>query len=537
MRKEPIKLLTSDYKVAAVATVIVIIGVCMRVYGLGSQGLHCEELFTIPAATGQHYVYLKSETALRMDSFPTTRQEYTSLVTPRTDRGLGDVTNVLRQNVHMPFYFYFMYYWVKAFGVSEVSLRIPSVIFGSLAVLMMFLLARELVNPFTSLIATVFVALMPEQIFYSQEARMYSLLVLLVISSTYLVFVARRRQLSTSILFLYSIVSLIGLYTHYVYLFCFAFQALFIWIDALSQKEKRIPWKWLIFQALITTAVLPWLLIALTQKQASPEMLAWARADPTLQSVVTSIGTSLTRVIAIPELKAGWLTAVVAYLLLALGMLRLHSKKNVLLLCGLWVTAIVVGIVFIDLALGTKAIGVTRYWLVITPALYLLMASGLDKLRSIQLGHEHVVPAVSVGVVILLLTLGAFWTASGSLRPKPDRYRELAQVIQNYTVSQRKEAIFTEGSNAIALALGYYSRRNINVLRAAYVMDQLKTKSIGEVFDGSDIWLIASGESGAKVFLESKGYRMVNQPVQFGHIQLYAFKAPQGGDSQETKTK
>ncbi len=59
-------------------------------------------------------------------------------------------------------------------------------------------------------------------------------------------------------------------------------------------------------------------------------------------------------------------------------------------------------------------------------------------------------------------------------------------------------------------------------------MDKLKTQSIGEVFHGSDIWLVASVESGAKVFLEGNGYRLVNQPVKFVHILLYAYEAPRG---------
>ncbi len=157
MRTQPANPLLAKYTVPTLGILIVVVGLLVRLYGLDAQGLHCEKLFTIPGAKGQHYVYLKSETALRLESFPTTRQEFTSLVTPRSDRGLREVIEILKQNVHMPLYFYFMHYWIKFFGVSEWSLRLPSVILGTLAILMMFLLARELVSPFSSLMASLFV--------------------------------------------------------------------------------------------------------------------------------------------------------------------------------------------------------------------------------------------------------------------------------------------------------------------------------------------------------------------------------------------
>lgn len=240
--------------------------------------------------------------------------------------------------------------------------------------------------------------------------------------------------------------------------------------------------------------------------------------------------------ISVSEIHLGWLTVLVACILVLLGILWLRPQRSVLLLLSLWVAVPIAGITFLDVVLGTKAIGVNRYWMVLTPALYLLLASGLEKLNSIRVKHHRLLFVATVSVVVLFLFVVSVWTARGSLRPKPDRYRELTRVIDNYTIAQRKTAVFTEGSNAIALALGYYSCHETKVFRAAYVMDKLKTQSIGEVFEGSDIWLVDSGESGAKVFLERNGYRLVNQPVMFGHILLYAYEAP-GTVAPEDKTK
>lgn len=528
--------LLSKHGVKALAGAVLLLGLFVRFYGLERQGLHCEELFTIPAATGQHYVYLKSQDALKLDSFPRSRLEFTTLVTPKPEHGLREVTGVLRRNVHMPLYFYFMHYWIGLTGVSEWWLRFPSVVFGALAVLMMFLLGKELLGPFVGLAGALLVALMPEQIFYAQEARMYSLLVLLVTSSTYVLALALKRPRSAPLYVLYAALSIAGLYTHYGYVFCFAFQTLFVWAEAFGRGERKPPWRWLITQGCVAASIAPWLVVGLSQRQASPEMLAWARADSSPESVLSAIALSMTRVIAVPEISFGWLSVAAAYALLTLGVVALRPRRRVLLLLCLWVIVPVAGITLLDVAFGTEAVGVVRYWMVVTPALYLLIAAGLHRLVLMPQLNHRLARAGVVGVVGLLLCAAAFRTASGELRSKPDRYQELARVIDNYSLGQGGDAVFTEGSNAIALALGYYSRRDIRVLRAAYVMEKLKGQSIGEVFEGANIWLVASGDSQAKVFLERSGYRLVNQPVRFGHIVLYGYAAPAGGPAQRPAT-
>lgn len=510
----------------ALACGVLLLALFVRLYGLERQGLHCEELFTIPAATGQHYVYLKSQTALKLDSFPQSRRDFTALVTPKPENGLREVTEVLSRNVHMPLYFYFMHYWVGLTGVSEWWLRLPSVVFGTLAVLMMFLLGRELVGPFVGVAGALLLALMPEQVFYAQEARMYSLLVLLVTSSTYVLALARKRPADVRRVVLYAALSVAGLYTHYVYFFCFAFQTLFLWAEAFRANERMPPRRWLVAQACVAASVTPWLLVGLSQRRASPEMLAWARAEPSPGAVIGSITYSLSRVIAVPEVAFGWLTVAAACSLLGIGVVALRARGAVWSLLCLWVAVPVGGVMVLDVALGTKAVGVVRYWMVVTPALYLFIAAGMHRLIHLPPLDRHPARVAVLGACVTCLCAAALMTAKGEIRGKPDRYRELAQVIDTYKLGDGRDAVFTEGSNAIAVALGYYGRGDIKVLRAAYVMEKLKGQGPNEVFEGSNIWLVVSGDSQAKAFLEQNGYRLVNRPVRFGHITLYGFAAP-----------
>jgi uncharacterized membrane protein len=80
-------------------------------------------------------------------------------------------------DTHPPLYLALLWAWVRAFGLSELSVRFPSVIIGVLSVPLAYLLARRLKFSNTvALVGATLAAVAPIQIHYSQEARMYALL-------------------------------------------------------------------------------------------------------------------------------------------------------------------------------------------------------------------------------------------------------------------------------------------------------------------------------------------------------------------------
>jgi uncharacterized membrane protein len=68
----------------------------------------------------------------------------------------------------------FLYYWVKIFGNSEVALRFPFVIAGTLSILFTYLFSRRWFNANAALLAAAFVAFLPFPVIYSQIARPYA---------------------------------------------------------------------------------------------------------------------------------------------------------------------------------------------------------------------------------------------------------------------------------------------------------------------------------------------------------------------------
>ncbi len=65
-------------------------------------------------------------------------------------------------------------HWVLGFGSSEFLVRLPFALVSILDVAALYLVARELVDRRTSLLAALFLALLPIHVWYAQEARWYA---------------------------------------------------------------------------------------------------------------------------------------------------------------------------------------------------------------------------------------------------------------------------------------------------------------------------------------------------------------------------
>jgi mannosyltransferase len=76
---------------------------------------------------------------------------------------------------HPPGYFALLWVWERIGGTSEVWVRIPSVALGLGAVFITYLLGKEIFSKKIGLIAALLLAIAPLHVYYSQEARMYSL--------------------------------------------------------------------------------------------------------------------------------------------------------------------------------------------------------------------------------------------------------------------------------------------------------------------------------------------------------------------------
>jgi uncharacterized membrane protein len=84
---------------------------------------------------------------------------------------------------HTPLYFFVLHFWMKLFGTSEIAIQSLSVIFGILTVPLSFIVSKKLTTIKTSIIIASIISVCPILVYFSTEARMYSLVTFLVLLS------------------------------------------------------------------------------------------------------------------------------------------------------------------------------------------------------------------------------------------------------------------------------------------------------------------------------------------------------------------
>ena len=165
-----------------------------------------------------------------------------------------------------PTYYILIHYWCKFVGFSELSMRIPSLVFASISFLTFFFLCKRFMKDNLSFSLAIFLFFFHPYIFWSaQEARMYSLLILISLLSSYylLTFIETTKN---PYLIAYSMSVFVGMNLHIL----FAFQIIIHFFFLLLHYRKLL-FRWiasLIIPGLIFL-IMYYLLFAV-QKEYSP---------------------------------------------------------------------------------------------------------------------------------------------------------------------------------------------------------------------------------------------------------------------------
>ncbi|KHO46250.1 MAG: glycosyl transferase family protein [archaeon GW2011_AR3] len=139
----------------------------------------------------------------------------------------------------LPVYHPTLYYWTRIFGVSEAGLRSYSAIYGILALIPTFLLARELFGRKIANIAAFLMAINVSAIYYAQEARPYSLVLFFGISSIYFFYMALQKN--TGYYWAWFVAfALLGLYTHFLFEILVIFECAYLALHLIWIRQKKI---------------------------------------------------------------------------------------------------------------------------------------------------------------------------------------------------------------------------------------------------------------------------------------------------------
>ncbi len=139
-----------------------------------------------------------------------------------------DITWGTSADIHPPLYYYLLKLWILLCGDSVLALRLLSALLSSAAVFFIYPIARKVLEQKDSFIVLILYSLSPLNLYYSQEARMAALNLLLNVSALYFFFKTLEFKgrftlfLKNPNVWAYAFLTTFALYTHY---FSFTFLA------------------------------------------------------------------------------------------------------------------------------------------------------------------------------------------------------------------------------------------------------------------------------------------------------------------------
>ncbi len=141
------------------------------------------------------------------------------------DRGFGDMLGEIRETEATPYLYYALAWpWAHAFGLGEVGLRSLSAFVGTAAIPLSYAAGAALCSRRVGIVAAALVAVHPFLVWYAQEARAYSLLVLLGASTVLFLARALGAPRRADLAF-WAVASSLAIATHYFAAFLLSAEA------------------------------------------------------------------------------------------------------------------------------------------------------------------------------------------------------------------------------------------------------------------------------------------------------------------------
>lgn len=314
------------------------------------------------------------------------------------------LANIWHKGFHPPLYFLIAHYWYLL-GQSEFMLRFPSAVFGVAAIPVMYLVTRRLFGNMAAGVSALLIAIVPFHVWYSQEARMYSLQALLILAST--LFFLRAWESRKPLDFaLYALMTILGLFTQMGTVFLLAAQMAFV-LGA-SIRDWRKSASWLGVQAIVMLAFVPWILRFMAHKsvanigsigfesQSGPLQLGYGiytfSVGYSLGPSVASLHVLSTDKIIHRYLPVLLVSALAFGLLFILGLIHAYRTSRF----GFWfvLTQLGVPLMLILAASLLPGVGLTpRYLTVVVVPYWIILSLGLIRSAS---GAKAVLPVMAV---------------------------------------------------------------------------------------------------------------------------------------------
>lgn len=440
-------------------TAILCLGTILRFWQLDRKPLWVDEVITALFSLGKGFENLPLEQVLAVDRIPNI-----FVLNPSTQ--CGKIASYLAtQSTHPPLFFCALHQWLVRIDSWDVSLawklRSFPAFLGVMAIAAIYLLNRLAFSRQAGLMGAAMMAVSPFSVYLSQEARHYTLPILLLIFALCCLILIQKqlqkKQISLFLWLLWGSINCVGIYVHYFYMFAIVGQ--FITLLLILYRTQKVPIRRLFLPFILAIApfafYIPWLPILLEHFN-SPKT-SWLPSPNFLLPILQTLGGWSVMLIALPvEKQPLWLqvlsvTLTVAFMAWAIayflrGFRILYASPNTrestitlscFTLCVLLEFAAIIYILGKDISIAP------RYHFIYYPGFCSLMGASFSRDRKSQLPR-----------IILLLFVGAIgslWVIFNFAFQKP--YYPL-KVAQQFNQSTDPVMVMMAYENTLEIATG-----------------------------------------------------------------------------------
>lgn len=473
---------------------ILMIGIFLRVYDLNTESLWLDEGFSITYAKLNLYKIF-----------------------------------FLREN-NPPLYFIILHLWINLFGDSEFSVRFLSVLFGSSSIFMMYKVSKQIFDKDVGIFSSLLLCLSVFHIHYSQEARTYSLTVLLTLLSMYF-FTKYLKKRSNTILFAYILSSTFLIYSHIYGIFIIISQNIYIislfLLSKNTYKLKLI--SWILIQIILFIFFIPWASIFINQTLKIVHDGFWIP-----RPVLSSIEDSFIRYSGSTLLFSIFMILSILSILKVYKINKLNSKnifktvknnrwkisfldtdENFFLLVWL-ITPIFLPYIISQFS---TPIYLTKYTIVASLAFYILISKGIKNISHKLLKFF----VISVIILISVVNVKEYYT-----KIDKEQWRDVANYIET-NAKNGDLLLFNAGIQNFIF--NYYSKRT-DLIKKPFPekYEQVDEKNITELRPTVEgykrVWLILSHSTDKKGLIIKKLIEAYNLTYQekYVDIKIYVFE-------------
>jgi len=433
---------------------LVALALVVRLFGLTSRDLSYDEQVT-----------LVDSQSVRSPSPGVSRETFVSSALRDIDAGLFSVA---RQSAthDQPVYVSLIYLWLSLVGASEVTLRLPSALFGAASVGLVAVVGRTLVGEYVALLAGLLLSVSPVHVLYSQQGRVYAMAgFLALLAMALLLRLSDKSPARSWIAYgaaaastpLVHILAAVALFPHVVVLWRLRRQRRQLALAAMGAL-------------IVLGASLPlgWMESVRTAHEQSGVALAsppadarnWAR-PATVETVVAGLGSSMTRVLGLDYFPFEWraryllpLSAALLLIGLSAGWSRPQPERTLLLASALLPHLAAVAL---SIHYGHVVPLQASYSAWTMPFWMLLLADGASQLRG---------PRVARSAFALIFTLLAGFLVGGRWVGSP-RVEVRSSEIRSFMACAPGEVLHVSGAWEAAVVTALAPRESNLRLKVA----------------------------------------------------------------------